>query len=197
MFFGDFPDFFSFLVDEIVIFDRRTLLTSRRGDANDQKARRGEREHVLRNPIALGRESERWWWWWIFWWPSARVRCLQLPRPLFFFSLSSSLMLACVSMWHRRKEIVKWQQLFNDFRRQFFLFFLQSACQTFARKNREDFVSNLGFFKNVLFHSQTLFFSFLNEKKGDLGWPSYVSGVSFSDLIYLFSSFPCANVMTR
>ena len=72
-------------------------------------------------------------------------------------------------MWHRRKEIVKWQQLFNDFRRQFFLFFLQSACQTFARKDREDFVSNLGFFKNVLFHSQTLFFSFLNEKKGDLG----------------------------
>ena len=46
MFFGDFPDFFSFLVDEIVIFDRRTLLTSRRGDANDQKARRGERESM-------------------------------------------------------------------------------------------------------------------------------------------------------
>ena len=89
-------------------------------------------------------------------------------RARFFFSLSSSLMLACVSMWHRRKEIVKWQQLFNDFRRQFFLFFLQSACQTFARKNREDFVSNLGFFKNVLFHSQTLFFFFSKWKKR---WP--------------------------
>ena len=118
-------------------------------------------------------------------------------RARFFFSLSSSLMLACVSMWHRRKEIVKWQQLFNDFRRQFFLFFLQSACQTFARKDREDFVSDLGFLKMYYFIPRLFFFSFLNEKKGDLGWPSYVSGVSFSDLIYLFSSFPCANVMTR
>ena len=122
---------------------------------------------------------------------------LAAAAPAFFFSLSSSLMLACVSMWHRRKEIVKWQQLFNDFRRQFFLFFLQSACQTFARKDREDFVSDFGFLKMYYYIPRLFFFSFLNEKKGDLGWPSYVSGVSFSDLIYLFSSFPCANVMTR
>ena len=59
MFFGDFPDFFSFLVDEIVIFDRRTLLTSRRGDANDQKARRGERERAcVTEPYCIG-EGER------------------------------------------------------------------------------------------------------------------------------------------